>query len=165
MTPETTDRFRTFYHRPWNQARLVGVLFVHSPTLHSVQKRENEEARHMKRSVIVFLGAVVIALGSLHEPAYAQTDGSSVSASEVASYASAQVAIEEIAERYRAKANEIESDEELAELQAAFQQTIRKAIKSEGLSVMRYNEIFEAARSDDELARRIISARENEQAN
>lgn len=101
--------------------------------------------------------ALALATWTMLGAAYAQ-DIAAPSDAELQQYATAIMAVQEVVDEYRAEAANIESEDAMQRLQQEYQQELIDTVQSEGITVERYNEIFEASQTNPQLADRIDNA-------
>ena len=77
------------------------------------------------------------------------------SQSEIQTYAEAAVAVQEVADQYRTEAENAESQAELDQLQSSYSEALGQAVEDEGMSIERYNQIFELVQRNPELAQTV----------
>lgn len=78
--------------------------------------------------------------------------------SEIETYAEAAVAVQTVAEEYRAEAAKADSQAELDQLQSNYSEALGQAVVDEGMSVERYNQIFELVQRNPQLAETVNDA-------
>ncbi|MFO8052895.1 MAG: DUF4168 domain-containing protein [Candidatus Omnitrophota bacterium] len=78
-----------------------------------------------------------------------------VSDEDMEAFAKAQNKVEEIRQKYQSKLSDVEDQTKRQEMVQKMNEELVDAVKNSGLSVERYNEIFEAAQNDSQLQQRI----------
>lgn len=96
-------------------------------------------------------------------PAHAQSVAPPTQ-SEIETYAAAVVSAQSVAEQYQSKAQTAGSQAELDQLRAGYVDALREAVVNEGISVKRYNEIYQATEQDPELAEAVNDAINDERS-
>ncbi len=104
------------------------------------------------------IGTVLVLLLALGAPPVAAQQVEAPTESEIETYAAAVLSVEQVAEDYRTEAEQAESESEMATLREQYSRALSDAVRDEGMSVQRYNEIFQAAQANRELQERINSA-------
>jgi len=74
---------------------------------------------------------------------------------EVASFASAVTALQQIKQSYSQKIGQAGSKQKAQQIQGEMQEEMRQAIRNEGLSVERYTKIGQAVQADPELRKKV----------
>lgn len=105
--------------------------------------------------MIATIGILLMTAGGL--PAQAQT-ATPPSEGEVETFAAAAVSIQEVTEEYRAEAENAESEEARADIREEYSRMLTDVVTEEGMSVQRYNEIYQLAQQDEEIRSRINAA-------
>ncbi|TVR83724.1 MAG: DUF4168 domain-containing protein [Rhodospirillales bacterium] len=111
------------------------------------------------RNIMLAILALVVALGLGTVPAMAQDYGASVEANyseeELRSYAAAAIEVQRINETFQPQLQAAETPEEVQAVREQATGQMVEAVEDEGLSVDRYNQIFQAAQADPEVAEQI----------
>lgn len=111
------------------------------------------------RNIMLAILALVVALGLGTAPAMAQDYGAPAEATytdeELRAYAAAATEVQRINESYQPQLEAAESPEEVQAVREQATGQMVEAVEDEGLSVDRYNEIFQAAQADPEVAEQI----------
>ena len=68
------------------------------------------------------------------------------------------MSIQEVTEEYRAEAENAESEAARADIREEYSRMLTEVVTDEGMSVQRYNEIYELAQQDEEVRARINAA-------
>lgn len=84
-----------------------------------------------------------------------QPSQQSVGEDELQSYAAAAVEVQRISSDYHETMTEATSSEDAQALQNQAMEKMKEAVRSEGLSVDRYNQIYTLAQADPKVARQI----------
>ena len=80
------------------------------------------------------------------------------SLSEIETYAAAALAVQNVVEEYRDEAANTEEQNELDALRKEYSEALAEAVENEGMSVTRYNEIFQATQENPEVRERVEAA-------
>lgn len=111
----------------------------------------------MKPIATVLSAASLLLVAVAATPAMAQSV-EPPSDAEIETYAAAAIAVREVADEYRAQADGAESEAEMEALRAEYSEQLAQTVRDEGLSVERYNEIFQAVQNDKALQEEVNSA-------
>ncbi|MBP5858247.1 DUF4168 domain-containing protein [Marivibrio halodurans] len=106
-------------------------------------------------SMIASIGILLLVAAAL--PAQAQM-ATPPSEDEVQTFAAAATSIQEVTEEYRAEAENAETEAARADIREEYSQMLTEVVTDEGMSVQRYNEIYELAQQDEEVRARINAA-------
>jgi hypothetical protein len=85
----------------------------------------------------------------------AQNTQTEVSGEDMKSFANAQIQVSKVRQEYRTRLSNASTQDEQQALIQEMNEKLVAALKDEGLSVEKYNEIFDAVQNDDALRERI----------
>lgn len=89
------------------------------------------------------------------QPPAAQQQSPSFSENDLKSFASAAMKVEEIHKAYQPRVQSAQTTDERLEIREQASNEMQKAVRDEGLSVDKYNQIYAAAQNDPAVAQEI----------